>query len=170
MLAQRGQRNALLRFYVLHCMILPLIAILFIAVHFCAFGRMAVFMSTRASRKPSPRAPPRRKERNNKDERSKRFRRRNGFERPQVARRVVFVTRRTSAQARSRTKIRCRRIGNSCPSRVPSKYWRWRCEHGRRLNAPLEAIAISTRESAKARTLAELHYFPPWSRECWFRV
>jgi quinol-cytochrome oxidoreductase complex cytochrome b subunit len=26
--------NALLRFYVLHCMILPLIAILFIAVHF----------------------------------------------------------------------------------------------------------------------------------------
>jgi len=26
--------NALLRFYVLHCMILPLVAILFVAVHF----------------------------------------------------------------------------------------------------------------------------------------
>jgi quinol-cytochrome oxidoreductase complex cytochrome b subunit len=26
--------NALLRFYVLHCMILPLVAILFVAIHF----------------------------------------------------------------------------------------------------------------------------------------
>ena len=78
--------NALLRFYVLHCMILPLVAMLFVAVHSGAFAKMAACTLTKASPERSrlSRFPPPRRG-HNRNERSERFHRRHGLERPQVA-------------------------------------------------------------------------------------
>ena len=50
--------NALLRFYVLHCVVLPLAAILFIAVHFWRFAKTAASMCNRQPKPPVKEASP----------------------------------------------------------------------------------------------------------------
>ena len=80
--------NALLRFYVLHCMILPLVAILFIAVHFWRIrkdGGLYAHQSEPKTLAAQPVRPRRRRRNPNERPTSERFHRRPGLERAQVA-------------------------------------------------------------------------------------
>ena len=100
--------NALLRFYVLHCMILPLAAMFFVAIHFWRIrkdGGLYSHASEPATLRAACRtaiAPlPRR--RRNSHGRLQRLRRRRRFQRKKSPRRIVFITRRTSAQVKAET-------------------------------------------------------------------